>query len=257
LELRRATAEASVQFGRILVGCAGERDELSVVRGGPIVEALPNVFLGVLMPEEELVSGPKLKRGRRFDWLYDQVVTTGRLGSMLSKGLQLPDEVWHLLGSERDHELRAALICLLAAALATRGNAAIIGDLTGGWFWLPPWSVWQSWAKQGFNSVVRKMASKGHVMTILQAISTPRPLLALPGVFFGTLESLARKVFSSETVQSQNRSRFSDCLLCYQSVTRNTYYASFSAELNDKVCPNLIMISTQVQPGLNLSQKRG
>ena len=85
MELRRATAEASVQFGRILVGFAGERDELSVVRGGLIVEAFPNVFLGVLMSEEELTSGPKLKRGRRFDWLYDQVVTTGRLGSMLSR----------------------------------------------------------------------------------------------------------------------------------------------------------------------------
>ena len=89
---------------------------------------------------------------------------TGRLESMLSKSLQLPDEVWRSLGSERDHELRAALICLLTAALAARGNPTIIGDLTGGWFWLPPWSVWQPWAKQGYNSVVRKMALKGEVL---------------------------------------------------------------------------------------------
>jgi hypothetical protein len=86
------------------------------------------------------------------------------LESVLSKSLQLPDEVWRRLGSEKDHELRAALICLLTAALAAGGNAAIIGDLTGGWFWLPPWPVWQSWAKQGFNSVVRKMASNGQVI---------------------------------------------------------------------------------------------
>ena len=164
LELRRATAEASAQFGRILAGFAGGRNELSVFRGGPIVEAFPNAFLGVLMPEEELVSAPTLRRGRRFDWLYEQAVMTGRLESMLSKSLQLPDEVWRSLGSERDHELRAALICLLTAALAARGNPTIIGDLTGGWFWLPPWSVWQPWAKQGYNSVVRKMALKGEVL---------------------------------------------------------------------------------------------
>ena len=57
------------------------------------------------MPEEELLSAPKLKRGRRFDWLYEQLVTTGRLESVLSRTLELPDEVWRRLGSERDHEL--------------------------------------------------------------------------------------------------------------------------------------------------------
>ena len=41
---------------------------------------------------------------------------------------------------EADHELRAALICLLTAALAEKGTAAIICETEGGWFWLPPWS---------------------------------------------------------------------------------------------------------------------
>jgi hypothetical protein len=36
-------------------------------RGGSIVEAFPNAFLGVLIPEIDLLSAPKLKRGRRFD----------------------------------------------------------------------------------------------------------------------------------------------------------------------------------------------
>jgi hypothetical protein len=60
------------------------------------VEAFPNAFLGVLMPEEELALAPKFKRGRRFDWLYAQVVTTGRLESLLSKGLDLPAMVWRI-----------------------------------------------------------------------------------------------------------------------------------------------------------------
>jgi hypothetical protein len=40
----------------------------------------------VLMPEVELLAAPKFKRGRRFDCLYDQMVTTGRLESLLSRG---------------------------------------------------------------------------------------------------------------------------------------------------------------------------
>jgi hypothetical protein len=103
------------------------------------VEAFPNAFLAVLIPEVELLSAPKLKRGRRFDWLYEQVATTGRLESALSQGLDMPDELWVRLRTEKDHELRAALICLLTAALAAQGTATIVGESTGGWFWLPPW----------------------------------------------------------------------------------------------------------------------
>ena len=82
------------------------------------MEAFPNAFQGVLMPEVEMLVAPKLKRGHRFDWLYDQMVTTGMLESLLSESLDLPDVVSHRLRYETDHELRAALICLLTAALA-------------------------------------------------------------------------------------------------------------------------------------------
>jgi hypothetical protein len=44
----------------------------------------------------------------------------------------------------------------LTAALAARGTVAIIGESEGGWFWLPPWSLWQFWAKQGISKVLQK-----------------------------------------------------------------------------------------------------
>jgi hypothetical protein len=88
------------------------------------------------------------------------MVTTGRLESVLSKKLHLPDVVWHRLRSETDQELRAALICLLTAALAARGAAAIIGENEGGWFWLPPWSLWQPWAREGLENAAKGMALK-------------------------------------------------------------------------------------------------
>jgi hypothetical protein len=74
--------------------------------------------------------------------------------------LDLTDKVWHSVQSEANHELRAALICLLTAALAAKGTAAIIGQADGGWFWLPPWSLWEPWATQGLESAAKRMALK-------------------------------------------------------------------------------------------------
>jgi hypothetical protein len=159
LELRQASSDAFTQFSSILAN-AVSLNGATVRRVGPMVEAFPNAFLGVLMPEEELALAPKFKRGRRFDWLYEQVVTTGRLESLLSKGLNLPEVVWQRLRSETDHELRAALVCLFTAALAEKGTATIIGETEGGWFWLPPWSLWHPWAKEGLETATNRMALK-------------------------------------------------------------------------------------------------
>jgi hypothetical protein len=56
----------------------------------PLSRPFQNAFLAVLIPEVELLSGPKLKRGRRFDWLYEQIAPTGRLELTLSKKLYMP-----------------------------------------------------------------------------------------------------------------------------------------------------------------------
>ena len=66
LELRNAFREAGAQFSRSLAPSALANDG-TVRHGGPVVEAFPNAFLGVLMPEGELRLAPKLKRGRRFE----------------------------------------------------------------------------------------------------------------------------------------------------------------------------------------------
>jgi hypothetical protein len=158
LELRQASTDASSQFGRLLASPASANDD-TLCREGPIVEAFPNAFLGVLTPEVELLAAPKFKRGRRFDWLYDQMVKTGRLESLLSKNLDLPEVVWNRLRSEANHELRAALICLLTAALAASGTATMIGEIEGGWFCLPPWSLWELWAKEGLESAAKRIKS--------------------------------------------------------------------------------------------------
>jgi hypothetical protein len=111
--------------------------------------------------------------------------------------LELPAEVWSRLSSETDHELRAALICLLTAALAAQGNAAIIGEPTGGWFWLPPWSLWQHWATQGFRS--RSSSDKKWVSnTSIASTAMSLPAFDVQGSLFESLGSIGAGLFSDQ-----------------------------------------------------------
>ncbi len=147
LELRNATRNACKDFSE------------SVVLG-PIVEAFPNAFLAVLLPESSFPS-PRLERGKRFDWLYNQALEAKRLEKMFLK-LDLPDEVWQRVRSEKDHELRAALVCLLTAAFVSDGRVTRVGESTGGWFCLPPLSLWEPWAKRGLKTAGETIIKKGH-----------------------------------------------------------------------------------------------
>jgi hypothetical protein len=42
-----------------------------------------------------------------------------------------------------------------------KGTAAIIGETEGGWFCLPPWSLWEPWAKEGLENSFKKDGLKG------------------------------------------------------------------------------------------------
>jgi hypothetical protein len=44
------------------------------------------------------------------------------------------------------------------------GDRLLHGEPTGGWFWLPPISLWQSWARKGHESVAKRMALKGRFL---------------------------------------------------------------------------------------------
>ena len=102
--LRNATAVAFTQFCRFVE--IPELDVSDVTQNGPIIEAFPNAFLGVLTPEPTLRLAPIFKRGRRFDWLYDITVSSGNLELKLSKELDLPAEMWRRLRVEKHHERR-------------------------------------------------------------------------------------------------------------------------------------------------------
>lgn len=111
-----------------------------------IIEAFPNAFLGVLLPEARFAL-PKAGKRKKFDWLYDHAVDSGVLPDLFHKiGWHNPQLMTAVL-DERDHEKRAAWICLLTAACAATGKSEVVGDDLGGWFWLPPLDLWAPWAQ--------------------------------------------------------------------------------------------------------------
>lgn len=113
------------------------------VLGDRLVEAFPNLFLGVLVTESQYAAIPKLRRGQKFDWLYD--CAKEKL-TRFKDYTDIPDDVYIRAEQETDHELRAALICLLTAALAAESTALRVGCSDEGWFWLPPLKLWEPWA---------------------------------------------------------------------------------------------------------------
>lgn len=101
-----------------------------------IIEAFPNAVLGVLLPEARFAL-PNAGKRKKFDWLYDHAVDSGVLSDLFQKiGWHNPHLLTAVLG-ERDHEKRAAWICLLTAGCAATREAEVVGDNIGGWFWLP------------------------------------------------------------------------------------------------------------------------
>lgn len=116
-----------------------------------IVEAFPNAFLGVALEDDAYAAMPKLRRGGKFDWLYEQWIARDLFADAVAR-CGLPAELVTTLHTEHDHEKRAALICLLTAAFASTGTAVAVGEPTTGYFFLPNRELWAGWARGAFRT---------------------------------------------------------------------------------------------------------
>jgi len=134
--LRSAAFDAVHQFAG---HCYGPDFRL----GHEIAEAFPNLFLGVMVEDGCYRAMPKLIRGQKFDWLYDNCL---KKLDQLREFVPLTEKVYSQIQVENDHEMRAALVCLLTAGLAAKKTAVRAGCDLGGWFWLPPMPLWEPWA---------------------------------------------------------------------------------------------------------------
>jgi predicted nuclease with RNAse H fold len=116
-----------------------------------IVEAFPNAFLGVAVPDGDYLSAAKIKRGGKFDWLYERWIDRGLFRHVVAAA-QLPDEIAIRCEAETDHDVRAALVCLLTAAFAANGTSVAVGQDLDGYFFLPPAHFWAQWAIESIDT---------------------------------------------------------------------------------------------------------
>ena len=130
-QMRSLAADLAVKFPRMVASCN-------------IMEAFPNKweFLGVALAGDVYENAPRLKRGKKFDWLYDKWVERD-LFSSLARELRIKkrDEFLKQCGENNQHDQRAALSVRVDRRLCVRRTVHAVGDERGGYFFLPPWKV--------------------------------------------------------------------------------------------------------------------
>ena len=147
LELRDAGKAASGHFRKVI---RPDHDPDTKHRAVPPVEAFANTSLGALLPASSF-SAPLIPRKRpTFDWLYEAAQHEEILDRLLEQLGWTEDETRRRLLEERNHDLLEAFVCPLTAGFASEGSATVVGDEVGGWFWLPPISLWAEWALAPF-----------------------------------------------------------------------------------------------------------
>jgi hypothetical protein len=152
--LRRAGCDAAIQFGRHTLGEGSNTPFPKIWGETNLIEAFPNAFLGVSIPDEIYEKMPQLRRGEKFDWLYDCWCDGNiNLFQCLFDKVDLADEkVLHACLKNENHDERAALTCMLTAYCVWKGKYVAVGDPVDGYFFLPPWDIWASWEKRDLNN---------------------------------------------------------------------------------------------------------
>jgi hypothetical protein len=164
ITLKDAGRQATIDFASVLVPGALPFGPY-VVPSMPIIEAFPNTFMGVLLPEKYFASWTKRLRKAKSDWLYEQVINAGLFRNLLSNLELASSSILRTFEEAQHHDERAALICLLTAMFAWSRNAIIIGDHNGGWFWLPPKSLWDPWAATALEVAIGASSKKRFPLT--------------------------------------------------------------------------------------------
>lgn len=152
-KLREAGHEIAKQLSDVTSGHNLTSEFPRVWPGRNLVEAFPNAFLGVLIPSARFDAMPRLRRGKKFDWLYDQCCDIIAFSNVVDAiGSEEVRGILATIERNRDHEERAALVCLLTAAAVAEGRYTAVGDEQGGYFFLPPWDSWAEWARQELDT---------------------------------------------------------------------------------------------------------
>lgn len=150
--LRRGGCDTATQFARRTTGSDCETTYPQIQAELHVVEAFPNAFLGVMLPDDQYPDPmPKLKRGGKFEWLLERWRRQGCVQALQTALNWDEPDFWSELSTNSHHEEQAGLICALTAVCVYRGSYVAVGEPIGGYLFLPPWNMWADWAKQGIG----------------------------------------------------------------------------------------------------------
>lgn len=143
--LRRAGCDAAVQFEAETAATAPVNYP-RIQQGQNVVEAFPNAYLGVMLTSE-VIDDAAAERGKKTDTFFALCVQRGAIAA-LEQLLAWPAPLfWTAFPVTTHHDDLAALVCAATAVGAHVGKYVAVGDSSGGYFFFPPWSLWQRWAK--------------------------------------------------------------------------------------------------------------
>jgi hypothetical protein len=152
--LRRAGCDAAVQF---------EAESAATVpvnypriqRGQNLVEAVPNAFLGVMLAAE-VIDAATAGRGEKTDTFFGMCARKGRFAALEHQLGWHDPHFWASFAMTKHHDDLAALVCAMTAVCAFAGKYVAVGEALGGYFYFPPWSLWQRWAKMALAEERRR-----------------------------------------------------------------------------------------------------
>jgi hypothetical protein len=132
-----------------------------------LVEAFPNLGLGVLCDDTRRWAYPRPDRRRRWtDTLYPWLVQRAKLDALMA--VLLPGHrVAPAWSGVEHHEDRAALACALTALGVAAGRYVAVGAAGEGWVVLPPAEAWgrddagAAWAERALRDNVAAVARDG------------------------------------------------------------------------------------------------
>ncbi len=121
----------------------GRAQHAGAIHRKAVVEAFPNSFLGLMLPDPEALA---VKRADRSDGYFAHLAVDGTLDRLLN--LLLPGRnAQSRPEAITNHDDRAALICALTALGVAAGQFVSVGDEEGR-IVLPPAPMLAPWARQ-------------------------------------------------------------------------------------------------------------
>lgn len=162
--LRRSGCDTAVQFAaetKVQRSSSYPR----VQTDHSIIEAFPNAFLGVMLDQQVIDESPTV-RGKKTDRFFSLCNVHGAFKA-LGQHLDWKDAAfWTAFETTTNHDDLAALVCAATAICAHSGKYVAVGDVLGGYFFLPPWPLWKPWARVALETA-RKERDLGDVVVVI------------------------------------------------------------------------------------------